>query len=127
MHLKYKSTLDATLGGSYGFGNKRRAYGDVTGVIQEESPLFQKLLTESYQRKRQMNKMPPQLSKKEDYILGSVYDGSKATLEALYKSGYINEPKFSDKRASVSITDGLKDAMKVKDPSRRFYGPSILF
>jgi hypothetical protein len=127
MHLKYKPTLDATLGSSFGFGNKRQPYGDVVGVSQEESPIFQRLLKESYQRKRDMNKMPPQLSKKEDYILGSVYDGSKATLEALYKSGYINEPKFSDKRPALSLTSGLKEAMKVKEPSHRFYGPSILF
>lgn len=127
MHLKYKPTLNATLGESYGYGNKRRPYGDVTGVNQEESPIFQKLLTEQYERKRRMNKMPPQLSKKEDYILGSVYDGSQATLEALYKSGYINQPKYSNKLDKVSITQGLKEAMKVKEPSHRFYGPSILF
>ena len=86
MHLKYKPTLNATLGESYGYGNKRQPYGDVTGVNQEESPIFQKLLKEQYERKRRMNTMPPQLSKKEDYILGSVYDGSQATLEAIYKS-----------------------------------------
>ena len=127
MHLKYKPTLNATLGESYGYGNKRQPYGDVTGVNQEESPIFQKLLKEQYERKRRMNKMPPQLSKKEDYILGSVYDGSQATLEALYKSGYINQPKYSNKLDKVSITQGLKEAMKVKEPSHRFYGPSILF
>jgi hypothetical protein len=127
MHLKYKPTLNATLGESYGFGNKRTAYGDVTGVIQEESPIFQKLLKEQYERKRRMNTMPPNVSRNEAMTEGSNYDGSMATLKALYSSGYINQPKFSDKLDKVSITQGLKEAMKVKEPSHRFYGPSILF
>ena len=127
MHLKYKPTLDATLGKSYCYGNKRQPYGDVTGVIQEESPIFQKLLTEKYGMKREMNKQGPKLSKEEEYKLGGTYDGSKATLKALYSSGYINRPVFSDKLEKVEVTSGLKDAMKVKNPSERFYGPSILF
>ena len=127
MHLKYKPTLDATLGTSFGYGNKRRPYGDVTGVTQEESPIFQKLLTEKYGMKREMNKPGPKLSDKEEYILGGTYDGSKATLKALYSSGYINRPVYSDKLEKVELTSGLKEAMKEKDPSKRFYGPSILF
>ena len=127
MHLKYKPTLDATLGKSFGYGNKGHPYGDVTGVTQEGSPIFQKLLTEQYARKREMNKPGPKLSDKEEYKLGGTYDGSNATLEALYSSGYINRPVFSDKLEKVEVTSGLKEAMKVKEPSHRFYGPSILF
>jgi hypothetical protein len=125
--MKYKPTLNATLGQSYGFGNKRQPYGDVTGVIQEESPIFQKLLNEQYERKRRQNQMPPNVSRNEAMTEGANYNGSSATLKALYSSGYINEPKYSDKLDKVSITQGLKEALKVKEPSHRFYGPSILF
>lgn len=127
MHLKYKPTLDATLGKSYCFGNKRQPYGDVTGVINEGSPIFQKLMNEKNTMRREMNKPAPKISDEEKYKLAGTYDGSNATLEALYSSGYINRPVYSDKLEKVEITSGLKEAMKVKEPSHRFYGPSILF
>ena len=125
--MKFNPTLNATEGKSMGFGNKPRPYGDVTGVIQEESPIFQKLLTEQYTRKRVMNKPPPILSHKEALNIGENYNGTPATLKALYSSGYINRPEYSGKCEKVELTDGLKKAMKVKEVSHRFYGPSILF
>lgn len=127
MHLKFHPTLNATEGKSYGFGKRPCAYGNVTGVIQEESPIFQRLLTETYKNKRLMNRPPPKLSQKEALELGENYNGSKATLGALYSSGYINKPIFSEKLPKVEVPDGLLRAMKVKEPSHRFYGPSILF
>jgi hypothetical protein len=127
MHLKFHPTLNATEGKSMGFGKKPCAYGNVTGVIQEESPIFQRLLTEQYARKRAMNRPPPKLSMKEEMNLGSNYNGTPATLKALYSSGYINKPSYSDNCCKVELTDGLKKAMKVKEVSHRFYGPSILF
>jgi hypothetical protein len=127
MYCKFYPTLNATEGKSMGFGNKPRPYGDVTGVIQEESPIFQRLLTESFTRKRMMNKPAPKISDKEQMKLGANYNGTSATLKALYSSGYINSPSYSGQLDKVEITDGLKKAMKVKEVSHRFYGPSILF
>jgi len=127
MHLPYKPTLNATEGKSMGFCKYPVPYGNVTGVIQEESPIFQRLLTESYARKRAMNHPPPKVSHKEALDLGENYNGTPATLKALYSSGYINRPSYSDNCCKVELTDGLKSAMKVKEVSHRFYGPSILF
>ena len=128
MHLKFKSTLDATDGKSFGFGNKPRPYGDVTGVIQEEGCMFQKLLTESYARKRAMNKPAPHISDKDALNLGENYNGSKATLTALYSSGYINTPVFHEaSKKPHPMSQGLREAMKEKNPAHRIYAPSIIF
>jgi len=127
MHLKYKPTLDATLGKSFGFQNKRRPYGDVTGVIQEESPINKRLLEEKKAMKRERNKPGPKLSKEEQYILGGTYNGSNATLEAMYSSGYINRPVISYTKPKVDVTEALKRALEVREPNKRFYAPSILF
>jgi hypothetical protein len=127
MHLKYKPTLNATLGKSYCYGNKVQPYGDVTGVIQEESPINKRLLDEKKAMKRERNKPGPKLSKEEQYILGGTYDGSNATLEAMYSSGYINRPVYSSKIPKVDVTEALKRALEVREPNKRFYAPSILF
>ena len=127
MYCKFYPTLNATEGKSMGFGKKPVPYGDVTGVIQEESPIFQRLLTESYARKREMNKPAPKVSMKEEMKMGANYNGTPATLKALYSSGYINRPEYSGKLIKVEMPDGLAKAMKVKEVSHRFYGPSILF
>jgi len=125
MHLQYKPTLNATLGKSYGFGNKPRAYGDVTGVIQEESSINKRLLEEKRAMRRDKKQFHP--TKEQQIILGGTYDGSDATLTALYSSGYINRPEFSSKKPKVDVTDELKQALQVKEPNKRFYAPSILF
>lgn len=128
MHLKYKPTLDATEGKSFGFCNKPQPYGNVTGVIQEESPIFQKLLTESYARKRAMNKPAPHISDKDALNLGENYNGSKATLEALYSSGYINTPVYREaSKKPHAMSERLREAMKEKNPAHRIYAPSIIF
>jgi hypothetical protein len=125
MHLQYKPTLDATLGKSFGFQNKRQPYGDVTGVIQEESPINKRLLLEKRAMRRDKTQFHP--TKEQQYILGGTYDGSSATLKAMYSSGYINSPQFSSKKPKVDVTDELKRALEVREPSKRFYAPSILF
>ena len=125
MHLQYKPTLNATLGKSYGYGNKVHPYGDVTGVIQEESSINKRLLEEKRAMRRDKKQFHP--TKEQQYILGGTYDGSKATLEALYSSGYINRPEYSSKKPKVDITEKLKHALEVKEPNKRFYAPSILF
>lgn len=125
MHLQYKPTLDATLGKSYCYGNKRQPYGDVTGVIQEESPINKRLLLEKRAMRRDKIQFHP--TKEQQYILGSRYDGSNATLEAMYSSGYINRPVISSTKYKIDVTDALKQALQVKEPNKRFYAPSILF
>ena len=125
MHLQYKPTLNATLGKSYCYGSKVQPYGDVTGVIQEESPINKRLLMEKREMRRDKKQFHP--SKEQQYILGGTYDGSNATLEAMYSSGYINRPVYSSKKPKVDITDHLKQALQVKEPNKRFYAPSILF
>ena len=125
MHLQYKPTLNATLGKSYCFGNKPCPYGDVTGVIQEESSINKKLLEEKRAMRRDKKQFHP--TKEQQMILGGTYDGSNATLTALYSSGYINRPEFSSKAPKVDVTNELKKALEEKEPSKRFYAPSILF
>jgi hypothetical protein len=66
-------------------------------------------------------------TKEQQYILGGTYDGSDATLQAMYSSGLINRPQFSSKKPKIDITDHLKQALQVKEPNKRFYAPSILF
>ena len=125
MHLQYKPTLNATLGKSYCYGSKVQPYGDVTGVINEESPINKRLLEEKRAMRRDKKQFHP--SKEQQYILGGTYDGSNATLEAMYSSGYINRPVYSSKKPKIDITDHLKQALQVKEPNKRFYAPSILF
>lgn len=125
MHLQYKPTLNATLGKSYCYGSKVQPYGDVTGVINEESPINKRLLEEKRAMRRDKKQFHP--SKEQQYILGGSYDGSNATLEAMYSSGYINRPVYSSKKPKIDITDHLKQALQVKEPNKRFYAPSILF
>ena len=125
MHLQYKPTLNATLGKSYCYGSKVQPYGDVTGVIQEESPINKRLLMEKREMRRDKKQFHP--SKEQQYILGGTYDGSNATLEAMYSSGLINRPVYSSKKPKIDITDHLKQALQVKEPNKRFYAPSILF
>jgi len=125
MHLIYKPTLNATLGKSYCYGNKPQPYGDVTGVIQEESPINKRLLEEKRAMRRDKKQFHP--TKEQQMILGGSYDGSNATLTALYSSGYINRPEYSSKKPKVDVTEALKKALQVKEPNKRFYAPSILF
>jgi hypothetical protein len=124
--MHFHPTLNATLGKSYGFANKPRAYGDVTGVIQEESPINKRLISEVKALRRDKKQFHP--NKDQAYQMGSVYDGSMATLEALYSSHYINKPVYvpPSKKAHPNSHEFMT-ALKEKDPSKRIYAPSILF
>lgn len=124
--MHFHPTLNATEGKSFGFGNKPRPYGDVTGVIQEESPINKRLIAEVHKEKRNIKQFHP--TKDQAYQMGSVYDGSMATLEALYSSHYINKPVYHPPpKKQHPNSHEFMTALKEKDPAKRIYAPSILF
>jgi hypothetical protein len=126
MILKYQPTIDATLGKSYGFGNKARPYGDVTGVSTEGSPLYTETIKKVREMRREKKEFHP--SKEQQMTMGSIYDGTNATLEALYSSGYINRPFYQEpSKKEHPISPELKKAMEEKEPSNRIFAPSIIF
>jgi hypothetical protein len=124
--MKFISTISAINGKSYHYGGKS-GYGDVSAVNNEDSPLNKKLISEVKKMNREPANKQYHPTKKEEYILGSVYNGTKASLIGL--SGDLSSKMINPMNGvkKPERNENLNEAMKQKDQAKRIYGPSILF